>query len=156
MKDWSRLTLLQRVFRAWPSRLVRTRDQGGFGLMETIVSIAIVSTASAALASAMATGFLGYRVVQGEVEAGRLAIAQMEKTKATPYRVPAYDVHCQYTTVGPYEAVAAPAGYSVTVLASAASGPGPARDLCTLEKITVTVTHNGREIKKLEDYKGNR
>ena len=127
--------------------------------METIVSIAIVSTASAALASAMATGFLGYRVVEGDVYAGRLAIAQMEKTKASPYRIPVYQASCQYTTVGPYDTVPAPPappGYGVTVVASVASGPGPVRDICTLEKITVRVTHNGREIKKLEDYKGNR
>ena len=156
MKDWSRLTLLQRFFRACPTPPVGTRGRGRFGLKGTILSIAIVGTAAAAVATAMSTGFLGHRVPEGDVEAGRLAIAQMEKTKASPYRIPIYQDSCEYTPVGTYETVAAPAGYGVTVAASAASGQGAVRDLCTLEKITVTVTYNGRETKVLEAYKGNR
>ena len=140
-----------------------TRDQGGFGLIETIVSIAIAGTAAAALASAMSTGFLGYRVVQGDVEAGRLAIAQMEKTKAyTPYLVPVAVVCSPPASVGSYPTIAPPAGFGLTVVATAivddpaTAAVNEARNLCTLEKITVRVTHNGREIKKLENYKGNR
>ena len=162
MKDWSGFTLLQRVLRACPSRLVGTRGQGGFGLIETIVSLAVVGTASAALASAMSTGFLGYRIVEGDVLAGRLAIAQMEKTKASPYLAPVDVVCSPPASVGSYPAIAPPAGFGLTVEATAivddpaTAAVNEARDLCTLERITVRVTHNGREIKKLEDYKGNR
>jgi len=128
------------------------RGQRGFTLVEVVVSIAVLGMTSAALMSAMSTGFLGYRVVERDATAGRLAIDQMENTKAfSPYRVPVAQASCPTVPVSSYPAITPPSGYVVTVAASTAG-----RDLCTLEKITVTVTHIGRVIKTLEDYKGNR
>lgn len=116
------------------------RNQQGFTMVETVVSIAVLSTAAVALMAAISTGSLGYRVVDRQVTAARLALTQMENTKSyTPYLAPP----ASYPTVTP------PAGYGLTALATSVSG----RDPNTLEKITVTVTHNGSTLKVLEGYK---
>ena len=119
------------------------RNQQGFTMVETVVSIAVLSITAVALMGAISTGSLGYRVVDRQVTAVRLAVTQMENTKAyTPYLVPPAS----------YPTVTLPTGYGLAVLATLVSG----RDPNTLEKITVTVTHNGSTLKVLEGYKACR
>lgn len=116
------------------------RNQQGFTMVETVVSIAVLSTTAVALMGAISTGSLGYRVVGRQVTAVRLAVTQMENTKSyAPYLVPPAS----------YPTVALPAGYGLTALATSITG----RDANTLEKITITVTHNGSTLKVLEGYK---
>lgn len=119
------------------------RNQQGFTMVETVVSIAVLSTIAVALMAALSTGSLGYRVVASRATAVRLAVTQMENTLSyTPYLAPP----ASYPTVAP------PAGYGLTALATSVSG----RDPNNLEKITVTITHKGATIKVVEGYKANR
>ena len=142
-------------------RRVLRVDQGGFSLVETVVSIAVLSTASVALVGAMSTGYLAYRVMDKQVTAVRLATDQLEKTKAyTPYLPPV--AGCTGFPAGNYPAIPVPAGFGITVVDSAVvddvstAGVNEARDPCGLERITVTVSYNSKTIKVLQDYKGNR
>lgn len=122
---------------------VALRNQQGFTMVETVASIAVLSITTVALMGAISTGSLGYRVVDRQVTAVRLAVTQMENTKSyTPYLAPP----ASYPTVTP------PTGFGLAVLATSVSG----RDPNTLEKITVTVTHNGSTLKVLEGYKAIR
>ena len=142
------------------------RDQRGFGLVETVVSIAVLSITSVALVGAMATGFLGFRVVEKDVTAGRLAVHQMEYTKAyTPYSAATCVAPCAPPCRIDYPldtSIIVPAGYILCVAASKVvddpltTGVNEARDPNTLERITVTVMRSGATIRKLEDYKQNR
>jgi len=161
-----------RVQRACPEPLAWlrigqvARDQCGFSMVEIVVSIAVLSTTSVALAGAMSTGFLGFRVVEKDVTAGRLATAQMEDTKSrTPYLVPQAQGSCPTVPVGSYPTIPIPAeygsGYTLAVTASQvlddlATAENEGRDLCTLERITVSVSYDGSVIRTLEDYKQNR
>ena len=131
-------------------RKSRLAGQRGFGLVETVVSIAVLSITSVALVGAMATGFLGFRVVEEDVTAGRLAVHQMEYTKAyTPYRTAPCPAPCLDYPIDPTISPL-PAGYTVTVAAyDTVPYRGP-----DIEKIIVTVTR-GTFSKKLEDYKRN-
>ncbi len=161
MKSWS----APARFPVWPpfprwsvgsfwQRTLASRH--GFSMVEIVVSIAVLSTTSVALVSAMATGFLSYQVIERDVIAGRLAAHQMENIISKPYRPPGDS----YLTVTP------PAGYVMTVVASEivddpATGSmeepmDEARDPSDLERITVTVAYNGSPIKVLEDFKANR
>ena len=126
------------------------RDQRGFGLVETVVSIAVLSLTSVALVGAMSTGYLGFRVVEKDVTAGRLATSQMEYTKAyQPYRAAPCPAPCLGYPIDPTISPI-PAGYTVTVAAyDTVPYRGP-----DIEKIIVTVTR-GTFSKKLEDYKRN-
>ena len=159
MKSWS----ASARFLVWPpfplwrvgSFWQRTHlaNQHGFSMVEIVVSIAVLSTTYVALVSAMATGYLGYRVVERDVTAGRLAVHQMENTKSyTPYLPPG----------GSYPTITPPAGYVLTVVASevvddlATVSMDEARDPSALERITVTVTYDGSPVKVLEDFKANR
>ena len=119
----------------------------GFSMVEIVVSIAVLSTTSVALVSAIATGFLSYQVIERDVIAGRLAAHQMENIKSNPqYRPPG----------GSYPTVTPPDGYVMTVVASeivddpATGSMDEARDPSDLERITVTVAYNGSPIKVLE------
>ena len=128
----------------WGCRVWRAlRCQRGFSLIETVMSISVLGTAAIALVSAMATGALGYRVVGNDMTAARLAVTQMDNTRAyTPY----LDPPASYPIITP------PEHYSLTSEATAVPGRNPS----TLEKITVTVIRDGLVVKVLEDYKANR
>ena len=130
----------------WPKS--RLADQRGFGLVETVVSIAVLSMTSVALVGAMATGFLGFRVVEEDVTAGRLATGQMEYTKAyKPYQLAPCPAPCLGYPIDPTISPI-PAGYTVTVAAyDTVPYRGP-----DIEKIVVTVTR-GPFSRTLEDFK---
>jgi prepilin-type N-terminal cleavage/methylation domain-containing protein len=123
----------------WPELLT---GQEGFSLVEVLVSIVVISTTSVALAGAMSTGYLGYRVAEKDMTAVQLATDQLEFTKSDVYLAPP-------ATYPPIPSV--PTGYGITSVASAV----PGRD-ANLELITVTVTHNGSTKLVIDGYKANR
>ena len=124
------------------SWLGRLTTSGGFAMVEIVVSILVLSVASVALAGAMSTGYLGYRVLEKDMTALSLATAQMELTKgpATPYE-----------QSGCYDTITPPEGYVITACVETAG-----RDDETLQKIKVTVSRNGDPVRTLEDYKSSR
>lgn len=131
-------------------RLELLGNQAGFTLVEVIVSIVVVSTASLALASAMSTGYLGYRVAERDMTVVRLGIDQLEFTKSAVYQA----IPASYQTIP-----SVPAGYSITVATSAVPCRGAVPDPCNdpdLQLITVTVASPSNLQLSMEEYKANR
>jgi type II secretory pathway pseudopilin PulG len=119
----------------------KLRDQRGLGLVETLVAVAILGTSVVAFAAGLAAGSISVRE-QDEIAVSQgLAQSQLEYTKSYAYNTGALT----------YPTVAAPAGYSIAVAVSAV--PGTDTDI---QKITVTVSREGRDVITVADYKVNR
>ena len=129
----------------WPGWLkkisCRLKDQAGIGLVETLVAIAILGTGVTAFVSDLSAGSLAVNIRGEATLAQGLAQTQMEVIKAAPY-----DKNGRA-----YPAVETPAGYSVGVAVdSSLSGDE------NLQKVTVTVGHDGNNVLTLEDFKAKR
>jgi Tfp pilus assembly protein PilV len=114
----------------------------GIGLVEALISVAILGLALTALLSAVSTGSMAVSRTDERVTAENLARSQLEYTKSQPYQA----LPVSYVTVTP-----SPDDYGVTVAAE----PVPGGD-DSIEKITVTVTRNGEDLLVVEDYKVER
>ena len=137
-----RASLLARRWGQFWSKVLA--GQAGFTMVEIVVSITVLSTTSVALAGAMSTGYLSYRVAERDMTVLTMATDQLEQTKAySPYILPG---------LGSYPTITPPTGYGITVVAATVAG----RDSSTLEKITVAVTYNDITKLVIEDYKANR
>lgn len=121
--------------------LKRAKDQGGLGLVETLVAVAILGTAVVAFVTALSAGSIAVGEYDGEAVAQRLAQSQMEYTKSSTYDPGAIT----------YPLLNAPAGYAVSVAVSAVPNAGS-----DIQKITVTVARDGEEMIQVEDYKMDR
>jgi type II secretory pathway pseudopilin PulG len=119
----------------------RAVGQRGLGLVETLVAVAILGTAVVAFAAALGAGSIAVGEHDGEVVAQGLAQSQMEYTKSY-----AYD-----SGAPTYPLIAALEGYGISVGVSAV--PNTDSDI---QKITVTVSHQGEAILQVEGYKMNR
>jgi Tfp pilus assembly protein PilV len=118
------------------------RGEEGIGLVEALIAVGILGLALTALLSALSTGSMAVSRTEERVTAENLARSQLEYTKSQPYQ----PLPASYATVTP-----SPADYAVAVTADVA----PNGD-SSIEKITVTVTRNGKELLVTEDYKVDR
>jgi Tfp pilus assembly protein PilV len=115
-------------------------SQRGISLVETLVAVAILGTAVVAFVAALSTGAISTNVHGQEVTAQRLAQNQVESIK-----------NQVFNTSGTYTLVAVPSGYTINLAKSAV--PGANTDI---QKITVTVLHNGVSAFTVDAYKVNR
>jgi Tfp pilus assembly protein PilV len=139
------MRLAERTTLAKVRRLPRRAALGGehgIGLVEALISVAILGLALTALLSAVSTGSMAVSRTDERVTAENLARSQLEYTKSQPYQA----LPASYATVTP-----SPDDYGVTVTAE----PVPGGD-DSIEKITVTVTRNGKDLLVVEDYKVER
>ncbi len=113
----------------------------GFGLVETLVAVAILGVAVVALVLGLSTGSITVREGNQELVAQSLAQTQLEYVKNYPYDPAA-------TT---YPTVNTPEGYSIGV--EAGSIPDADTDI---QRIMVTISRDGEAILTVEDYKVNR
>ena len=116
------------------------KGQRGFGLVETLVAVAILGTCVAAFVVALSAGSLSVNELDQETTAQRLALNQIESTKAQVFRLD-----------GVYPIITAPAGYTITM--NIASVPGTDENI---QRMTVGVTRGGASIYGLSGYKVNR
>ncbi len=116
-------------------------DERGFGLVETLVAVAILGVAVVALVLGLSTGSITVREGNQGLVAQSLAQTQLEYVKNYPYDPVA-------TT---YPTVDTPEGYSIGV--EAGSIPDADTDI---QRITVTISRDGEAILTVEDYKVNR
>lgn len=116
-------------------------DERGFGLVETLVAVAILGVAVVALVLGLSTGSITVGEGNQEMVAQSLAQTQLEYVKDYPYDPAA-------TT---YPTVDTPEGYSIGV--EAGSIPGADIDI---QRITVTISRDGEAILTVEDYKVDR
>jgi len=117
------------------------RGEAGVGLVETLIAVGILGLALTVLLAAVSTGSLAVSRTEERVAAENVARSQLEYTKSQAY-IP---LPASYATVTP-----SPGGYAVAVDAASI-------DLnIGIEKITVTVSRNGKTLLVVEDYKVDR
>jgi Tfp pilus assembly protein PilV len=117
------------------------QEQKGLGLVEALVAVALLGTSVVAFAIALSAGSIAVGEHDEESVAQRLAQTQVEYTKSYPYNPGA----------GTYPAVAAPAGYALSIGVSSVPGSD-----VNIQKVTVTVMRGGVNIFSVSDYKVNR
>jgi type II secretory pathway pseudopilin PulG len=117
------------------------RGQGGFGLVETLVAVAILGTSVAAFISGLSAGSIAVSEQDMTATSQALAQTQLEYTKSYTFIPGAVT----------YPAVTAPPGYSISVSVSAV----PDAD-ANIQKITVTVYREGEALVNVDGYKVNR
>jgi prepilin-type N-terminal cleavage/methylation domain-containing protein len=121
--------------------IARFQSEAGFGLVESLVALAILGTALVVFLGGMSTGLLSTSQSDRLSTAHELARSQLEFTKADAYQPAPHT----------YTSVAAPSGYAVSAEASSVSGGDG-----DIELITVQVTKNSTIAYSLEGYKVNR
>jgi prepilin-type N-terminal cleavage/methylation domain-containing protein len=116
-------------------------NQKGFSLVEVLVAIAILGLIASAFIGSLSTGAIATRLQGEDLTARNLAQSQMEKLKAAVYD----------NDGATYSSISTPSGYSISISAN----PAIYTDT-NIQKLTVTVSHNGSAVFSLEDYKVNR
>ena len=117
------------------------KNQRGFTLVEVLVSVAILGFTSVYFLSGLSNASRGGSIIDERETANNLAESQMEYVKDHAYAasyVPSPELSNGY------------AGYSANISVSTI----PARD-GNIQKITVIVKHQGKEVARLESYKVN-
>jgi prepilin-type N-terminal cleavage/methylation domain-containing protein len=113
----------------------------GMTLVETLVAIAILGVSTSAFILALSTGAIAVRMQAEDARAQGLARSQMETIKAAVYD----------STGASYSTISTPAGYSLSLNTNAALYSDS-----SIQKITITVLHNGTTVYSLEGYKVDR
>lgn len=117
------------------------RGQRGFGIVETLVAVAILGTSVTAFIAGLSAGTVATGAQDTLLTSQGLAQSQVEYTKSRAYNASAVT----------YPAITVPPGYNISAAVSAV----PDAD-ANIQKITVTVSHNGEAIVTVADYKVNR
>ncbi len=115
--------------------------QSGLTLVEMLVSVAILGIITVALFNGFSTASRGVSIADERETAKNLAESQMEYVKDQVYAAsyaPSPELSNEY------------AGYSANISVSTV----PARD-GNIQKITVIVKHQDKEVTRLEGYKVN-
>ncbi|MBN2076779.1 MAG: hypothetical protein JW762_14615 [Dehalococcoidales bacterium] len=117
-------------------------QQAGFGLIESLLAVAILGSTVFALLGGLSTGAITIGIVQENVVAENLGRTQLEYTKSLTFRRAPFS----------YESVKiVPEGYSVT----ADAVPVSSRDN-NIQRLVITVYHGGKSVYILEGIKVNR
>ena len=117
------------------------KGQRGLGLAETLVAVAILGAAVATFIASLATASMTVSDQEEMVASQRLALSQLEYTKSLAYLPGAAS----------YPAMDTPEDYALAIAVNPVSGTD-----INLQKITVTVSRDGRDIITVTDYKVNR
>jgi len=131
------------------------QDETGIGLVESLAAVTILGIATTAFVMSLSTGALAVRESDQEVVAQSLAHTQLEYVKNYPYSPGATTYPYVYTDNGTYNPnpITLPEGYGISVVVS----PIPeASGDADIQKVTVTISHEGVDILTVADYKVNR
>ena len=113
--------------------------ESGLSFVEQLITVALIAIIGVALLYGLSGGTLGVGVVDEQVAASNAATSALEAVKRTSF----------VTGTASYSpAVALPQGYQVSIAASTV--------VTGLQWVTATVTHNGRTVVQVADYKTNR
>ncbi|MEE9583210.1 MAG: type II secretion system protein [Dehalococcoidales bacterium] len=135
------------------------KSEKGFALVEVLVALALTGIIATAFLLAISTSSKAILVADERTTAESLARSQMEDIKNEPYIDYSSDPHGVYTTT------VTPAGYTIS-FAVVPFDPGTGNPYNEvggifvrddgIQKITVTVAHQGNDVITLEGYKVNR
>ena len=124
------------------SNKVRTAFQGrsrGLTLVELVIAVALIGIIAVAFLGGLSNAIMSLVVADVRTTAESLARSEMEHVKSLPYA-------SSYTTAITQDYL--DAGYLSVIHVD------PIED--SLQKITVIVTHHGKEVLTLENYKAER
>jgi prepilin-type N-terminal cleavage/methylation domain-containing protein len=122
------------------------KNQKGFSLIEVLVSLAIVGILSVSFLGAM-TNSTKAAISVDQKDTGRaIAQSQMEYVKELKFSASGYTKNSLMLAQYP--------NYDVSISVSTPGDPGQ-RD-ALIQKVTIVVTNNGKEVFTLEDYKTKR
>ena len=134
-------------------------EERGAGLVETLVSVAIIAIVLTAFLTALSSGVFSVAVVRERVTAENLARAQLECIQDHPYIDGAtpfsYTIACPVTvpTLPSYHSDLS-ISYWHAPTETFTSTPG--LDEEGMQWITVTISHKGEEVFTIENYKAER
>ena len=126
----------------------------GLTLIEVLIALAILSIIAVTFLSGLATASEASFIADERSTAQSLAQSQIEYVKSQSY------INYADPEPGDYGLVAAPANYSIEIMAVPidpnTGQPLPSGQDNGVQKITVTIRHQGQEVVTLEGYKVNR
>jgi len=114
------------------------KDQKGFSLIEVMIAVALLGIIGVGILGALGTASKALFVTDERETARNLAQSQMEDVKKSGY-------------ASTYNSAAIPGeytGYSATITTD-----NTASMASNIQKITVTISHQGKVVTRLEDYK---
>ena len=120
---------------------IMSRSERGFGLVETLVAVALLGSAVTTFLVALSTGSLAVTGHEVQAVAQELAQTQLEYIKSLPYNAGAAS----------YPVLAAPDDYIVGVTVSPVAGTDAA-----IQAVTVTINRDGAVVLTVQDYKVDR
>jgi prepilin-type N-terminal cleavage/methylation domain-containing protein len=133
---------------AFPASGQARNGERGLTLIEVLVALSILAAVSTTFLLGMTTSSKAVMVNKEQITAESLAKSQMEYIKRQDYRV---DLQYDKITLSQDEI---DAGYDVDIMAEYMDPRGDGTDNDdALQKITITVTHNGEATFTLEGYK---
>jgi prepilin-type N-terminal cleavage/methylation domain-containing protein len=115
------------------------KGQKGFSLIELVIAIGLLGIIGVGILGALGTTSKALFIADERETARNLAASQMEDVKQTFY-ASSYN-----STLIPPEY----AGYSATITTD-----NIASNASDIQKITVTISHQGKVVTSLKDYKG--
>ncbi|MBI2916722.1 MAG: type II secretion system protein [Chloroflexi bacterium] len=116
----------------------RHRDCRGGVLIEALVAVMVFSLVGTAVLVGLSVTHRSGAETEGQSVAENVARNQMENAFSLPYQAP----------LSTYPPISAPAGYSVT-----ATADWEVLDDTNLERVTVTIHREGRDILVLETFR---
>ncbi len=128
------------------------KSEKGFTFIEVVIALAVLGIIAVGFLGGLATASKGLLIADERETANNLAEAQMENVKNQPYdstnNPPQYEL---------LDDIDIPDGYSVEVPMAERLDPEDdgLDDDDGIQKIAITVRHNGKEVLTLEDYKVN-
>ncbi len=118
----------------------KANGQSGFGLVETLVAVALLGTAVVGFVTALSTGSLSVREQDQEITAQRLGQNQFEYIKSQGF-----------SPAGSYSLISVPSGYTLNLSVAGVSGAD-----ADIQLVTVTVLRSGNSVFEISGYKVNR
>jgi len=137
------------------SSRVRKALQGrsrGFSILEVVIAIALLGIIAVSVLSALQTAALAFIIADRRATAESLARTQMEWVRYSDYDDDPAEGHPQYSLD---TEITLPPDYTVMTTAIRLNKDVDPDDDDGIQEITVTVSHDGRVVVTLEDYKRN-
>ena len=124
----------------------------GFSMLEVVIAIALLGIIAVSVLSALQTAALAFIIADRRATAESIARTQMEWVRYSDYDYELEDGHPEYS-LDPQIQITLPPDFSVNTTAIRLNKDLDPDDDDGIQEITVTVSHDGRVVVTLEDYK---